>query len=142
MGKIAIIYWSGTGNTKIMAEAILDGASSAGADVSIFEVTEITAENAKTYDKLMLGCPSMGAEVLEEVDFEPFYESLKKFVSGKKVALFGSYGWGDGEWMRNWQEDASSAGASVYQDGLMVNETPSSKAIEDCKEYGKGFAAF
>lgn len=105
MNKVAIIYWSDTGNTKAMAEAIKEGAGSTDADVDLIEVASMTADKALTYDSIALGCPSMGDEVLEESEFEPFYKELSQKFAGKKIALFGSYGWGDGEWMRNWEAD-------------------------------------
>ncbi|MBR3025296.1 MAG: flavodoxin domain-containing protein, partial [Oscillospiraceae bacterium] len=94
--KTAVIYWSGTGNTEAMAKAIAEGA---GAD--IFTVSEFGG-SVSDYDVIAFGCPAMGAEVLEEEEFEPFFTSVEGSLSGKKVILFGSYGWGDGEWMRNW----------------------------------------
>ncbi len=99
MDKIGVFYWSGTGNTQMMAEAIAQGAK-----VQAVGVSDVTAQAAAQYTKLMLGCPSMGAEVLEEGEFEPFFTELEGDLAGKQVALFGSYGWGDGEWMRDWEE--------------------------------------
>ena len=143
MDKIAIIYWSQTGNTEAMANAILEGAKGAGADAQLFTVSEITADAAAGYQKLMLGCPAMGAEVLEEAEFEPFFTDLEMQLSGKKVALFGSYGWGDGQWMRDWQERVEAVGAQLYNnEGLIINETPDDDGIASCKEFGKGFAGF
>ena len=102
MGKTVIIYWSGTGNTEAMAMAVLEGAKEVNPDTKITNVAEISADDAANYDTLILGCPAMGAEVLEEEEFEPFFSALESKLSGKNVALFGSYGWGDGEWMRSW----------------------------------------
>ena len=141
MSKIAVIYWSGTGNTEAMARAICEGALSAGAEASLFSVSDITVEQAKSYDRLALGCPSMGAENLEESEFEPFYTELESSLGGKPVALFGSYGWGDGQWMRDWASRVSGAGAALYDDeGLIINETPDDGALELCRELGKSFA--
>lgn len=141
MKNMAVIYWSGTGNTKAMAEAICEGAKSAGAEVDIFDVCDTTVDKALEYGKLALGCPSMGDEVLEELDFEPFFTELEKKLSGKPVALFGSYGWGDGEWMRQWQDRTESTGAQLYkEEGLIVNETPTDFDIKQCQEFGAGFA--
>ena len=100
MSKLAVIYWTGTGNTGAMAQAVAAGAKGAGAEAELLTVSEISADAAAAYDKLALGCPAMGAEVLEEGEFEPFFTALEGKLSGKKVALFGSYGWGDGQWMR------------------------------------------
>ena len=123
MGKTAIIYWSGTGNTEAMATAVLEGAKEVNPDTKFFNVSEISADDAANYDTLILGCPAMGAEVLEEGEFEPFFSELESKLSGKNVALFGSYGWGDGEWMRSWEERVTAAGAKlVSAEGLIVNE--------------------
>ncbi len=138
MSKTAIIYWSGTGNTEAMAEAIFDGAKEVNPDTALFSVSEISADEAAAYDTLILGCPAMGAEVLEESEFDPFFTELEPKLSGKKVALFGSYGWGDGEWMRNWEERVNAAGAQLLGgEGLTVNESPDADALEDCKNLGK-----
>ncbi|MDL2318979.1 flavodoxin [Eubacteriales bacterium OttesenSCG-928-A19] len=139
MDKTAIVYWSGTGNTKDMAEAIAKGMKEAGADVDVFEVTEVKAADIAAYPKMALGCPSMGDEVLEEGDFEPFFTELEGSLTGKKVALFGSYGWGDGQWMRDWAERARDDGATLYDDGLIVQEAPDE---DECVAYGRGFAGF
>lgn len=136
MNKVAVIYWSGTGNTEIMAKAILEGAKSAGADASIFKVEDISVESTLSYDCLILGCPSMGAEVLEEIDFEPFFTSLEGKLAGKNIALFGSYGWGDGEWMRDWQSRTEQSGAILIEEGLILNETPDDEGILICKAFG------
>lgn len=138
MRKIAVIYWSGTGNTQMMAEAVTEGAKGTGADVSLFNVSQISAADAASYEALALGCPAMGGEVLEESEFEPFFTELESKLSGKKVALFGSYGWGDGQWMRDWQERTALAGADIVSgEGLMLNETPDSTGLEQCRELGK-----
>lgn len=143
MSKIAVIYWSMSGNTEAMANAIAEGAESAGAEVDVKQVSEITVDQALEYDKLALGCPAMGAEVLEESEFEPFFTQLEGRLGGKKVALFGSYGWGDGQWMRDWVQRTNDANAVIYTDeGLILNETPDDDGIAKCKEFGKGFAAF
>ena len=143
MSKMAVIYWSQTGNTEAMAGAITEGAKDAGAEVQLFHVSEISADDAAAYDLLALGCPAMGAEVLEEEEFEPFFTALEPKLGSKKIALFGSYGWGDGQWMRDWQERAESAGARLYNgEGLMLNETPDDAGLATCREFGKGFASF
>lgn len=143
MEKIAVIYWSQTGNTKAMAEAVAEGAQKAGAQTKLVSVAEITPEEAAGYDKLALGCPAMGDEVLEETEFEPFFLDLEGALSGKKAALFGSYGWGDGQWMRDWQERAAADGIRLYQgEGLIVHETPEEKDLKECRKFGEGFAAF
>lgn len=138
MRKIAVIYWSGTGNTQMMAEAVAEGAKGAGADVSLLTVSETSAADAASYDSLALGCPAMGGEVLEETEFEPFFTELEPKLSGKKVALFGSYGWGDGQWMRDWQDRTAAAGAEIIAgEGLILNETPDAVGLEQCRALGK-----
>ena len=141
MGKLAVIYWSGTGNTQTMAEAVLEGAQAAGADAQLFDVSEITPQAAAGYDGLALGCPAMGDEVLEEGAFEPFFSELEGMLAGKPVALFGSYGWGDGQWMRDWQERCTAAGAQlVGGEGVMANDAPDESALEACRALGKALA--
>lgn len=143
MSKIAVIYWSMSGNTEAMANAIAEGAQGAGAEVDVKQVSDITVDQALEYDKLALGCPAMGAEVLEESEFEPFFTELESRLGGKKVALFGSYGWGDGQWMRDWQQRVDDANASLYNgEGLIINEAPDDDGLEQCRQFGAGFAGF
>ena len=104
MARMAVIYWSGTGNTEAMAQEVMQGAASAGAQAELFTVSDFSAEQCDNYDALAFGCPSMGAEQLEESEFEPLFTECESHLKGKKIALFGSYGWGDGEWMRSWEE--------------------------------------
>ncbi|MCY6369616.1 flavodoxin [Clostridium ganghwense] len=142
MKKVSIIYWSGTGNTEIMAKAIADGAKIDEVEVSLLSVSEASADDVKNSDVVALGCPSMGAEVLEEAEMEPFVESIESVVKGKKLALFGSYGWGDGEWMRNWVERMESCGAQLIDDeGLMANYEPDEEVLGNCKELGERLAS-
>ena len=142
MSKSAVIYWSGTGNTEAMAQAVLDGLNGAGEDAALFSADSVRAADAVQYDKLALGCPAMGAEVLEESVFEPFFTELEPLLSGKKIALFGSYGWGDGQWMREWAERVTGEGATVVNgEGLICQETPDDAMIEECKNLGKALAA-
>lgn len=133
--KIKIVYWSGTGNTEMMANAVAEGATGAGAEVEVIPVSEADA-NALECDVLALGCPAMGAESLEDGEFEPFYNSVKDGIKGKKLVLFGSYDWGDGEWLRTWQEDAENAGAVMVADGLAVNNTPDDDGLQLCRDLG------
>jgi flavodoxin short chain len=129
--KTAVIYWSGTGNTEAMANAVAEGAGVDAVTVSDF------SGNVEEFDALALGCPAMGAEVLEEDEFEPFFTGIESKLSGKKVFLFGSYGWGDGEWMRNWQERVTAAGAELVGDeGYTVNEAPSDDDLAKLKAIG------
>lgn len=140
MKKTAVVYWSGTGNTEAMAKAVADGAKDAGAEVDILKPADFTAEKAAEYDAVALGCPAMGAEQLEETEFEPMFEAVKTVLSGKKVALFGSYGWGDGEWMRTWESDCSAAGISLAAESVMANEAPDDSALGDCRTLGSMIA--
>ena len=140
MGKIAVIYWSQTGNTEMMANAIAEGIASAGVACDLKQVSELSAADAAGYGKLALGCPAMGAEVLEEAEFDPFFTELESKLSGKTVALFGSYGWGDGQWMRDWQERTDQSGAQLCQDGLMAHETPDEAALAQCRSLGEALA--
>ena len=126
----AVIYWSGTGNTETMAKAVAEGAGVESQTVSEFN------GNIEELDAIALGCPAMGAEVLEEDEFEPFFTNLESKLSGKKVGLFGSYGWGDGEWMRNWEERVKAAGAELVSDGVTANEAPDDEALENCRKLG------
>lgn len=142
MSKIAVIYWSGTGNTEAMAHAIVEGIKGAGDSSELFEVSTIDAATAAGFDKLVLGCSAMGGEVLEEIDFDPFFTALEGQLSGKKVALFGSYGWGDGEWMRDWQGRVERSGANLFEEGLIVNDTPDASALSDCRSFGERFTRF
>jgi flavodoxin short chain len=133
--KINIIYWSGTGNTEAMANLIKEGAQQAGAEVAAKNVSAATDADLEC-DVLCLGCPSMGAEVLEESEFEPYIASIEGKVTGKTLALFGSYGWGDGEWMRDWTDRMKAAGATLKAESLIVNETPEGASVEECKTFG------
>lgn len=141
MGTIGLVFWSGTGNTEAMADKIEEGIVAAGVTVDKTNVGDFSG-SVGDYEKLVLGCPSMGDEVLEEDEFEPFFESIEGDLSGKKVALFGSFGWGDGQWMRDWEERVKNAGADLYKDGLTVNETPDDDGEAECVEFGKEFAAY
>lgn len=135
--KAAVIYWSMSGNTEAMAAAVAEGAKAAGLEVDLKHVGEISADEALGYDVLALGCPAMGAEVLEEGEFEPFFAELEGRISGKKVALFGSYGWGDGQWMRDWQARTEDAGADLAGgEGLMVHEAPGEDELAACRALG------
>ena len=133
--KTAVIYWSGTGNTEQMANAI---AEAAGAE--LYSVSDFSGDIAD-YDRIAFGCSAMGDEVLEESEFEPFFTAIEGALSGKTIALFGSYGWGDGEWMRNWEERVKNDGTVLLNDeGLIVNEAPSDEDLEKCKALGEALA--
>ena len=136
MSKIAVVYWSGTGNTEAMAEAVLEGAKGAGAEAEIFKAAEFDTSTVENYDAIAFGCPSMGSEQLEEDEFEPMFKACEPALSGKKVGLFGSYGWGDGEWMRNWEETCVSDGAVMPSDFVICNDAPDDDTLEACKNLG------
>lgn len=135
--KISIVYWSATGNTEAMAGLIKEGAEGAGHTVDVKTVDRAGAADITDVDVAVLGCPAMGAEVLEEGEFEPYIQSILPVVSGRKVALFGSYDWGDGEWMRNWTEQMKEAGALLVADGLIVNNAPEGEDTERCRAFGR-----
>ncbi len=137
MMKTAVIYWSGTGNTEMMAEALYAGIQENDQSAKCVRVDEATVDLIKEADVIALGCPSMGDEVLEEDEMEPFVEAIKDVVANKKVLLFGSYGWGDGEWMREWEIRMEGYQANIVLDSLIVNETPSQDDLEACKEIGR-----
>ena len=136
MSKIAVVYWTGTGNTEAMANSIVDGASAAGAEVKACLVSEFSADDVAGYDALAFGCPAMGAEELESDEFEPVWDACKPAIGEKPVALFGSYGWGGGEWMDSWRDDAEAAGLKVI-DALIANEVPDDEAVEACENLGR-----
>lgn len=141
MGKKAVIYWSLTGNTEQMANAVFEGAEEAGADVVLLKFSETSADDALAFDAVALGCPAMGNEVLEEGDVEPFFTEMENKLSGKKIALFGSYDWGDGEWMREWEKRVSAAGGQLISgEGLIVNNEPDEFALGECKKLGQALA--
>lgn len=141
MDKIYVVYWSQSGNTQIMAEAIGKGITAAGKVAEVVFVTDASIDELKKADVFALGCPAMGAEVLEEMEMEPFVSAVEGFASGKKIALFGSYGWGDGEWMRDWVDRMTAAGASVVNgEGLMCHEVPDADGIVECEALGQQLA--
>ena len=143
MKKIAIVYWSGTGNTAQMAEAVAEGAGAAGAQANLFTPSDFSPAQVKDYDAIAFGCPAMGAEQLEESEFEPMFSDLEGSLNGKKIALFGSYGWGDGQWMRDWVERAQGDGAQVLNgEGLICNEAPDEDVQAACRKLGADLAAW
>ena len=133
MNHIAVIYWSGTGNTEAMAKAVLKGA---GVGAELFSVSDFDESKVDSFDAFALGCPAMGSEALEDGEFEPFFENVKASLAGKKVALFGSYGWGDGEWMRSWEDSCADAGITLAADSVICNDAPDNEALEACKALG------
>ena len=136
MSKIAVVYWSGTGNTEAMALAVAEGIKEKGSEAVVLTSAEFDSSQMDNYDAIAFGCPSMGAEELEESEFAPMFEECEAKLSGKKIALFGSYGWGDGEWMRNWEESCKNAGAVMACDFVICNEAPDDEAVFACKALG------
>ena len=143
MSKIAVVYWSGTGNTEAMANLVAEGATDAGAEAEVISCADFSADKAAGYDAIAFGCPAMGAEQLEEDEVEPMFAGLEGSLGGKKIALFGSYGWGDGQWMRDWVERAQGDGAQVLNgEGLICNEAPDDDAQAACRKLGADLAAW
>ena len=140
MSKVAIVYWSGTGNTEAMAGSVAEGAKSAGAEVSVFTAADFSADMVDQFDSIAFGCPSMGSEQLEDSEFEPVFNECEPKLNGKKIALFGSYGWGDGEWMRTWEENCRDKGANLVCDSVICQETPDDEALSACRSLGEALA--
>ena len=139
MSKVAVVFWSGTGNTETMAGAVAEGARGAGAEVEEIQASEFGADAVAEYDALAFGCPAMGDEELEEDEFAPMFEAVESELSGKKVALFGSYDWGTGDWMDSWKERTEGDGAEVV-DTVIANLEPDDEALEACKNLGAALA--
>ena len=136
-----VAYWSGTGNTAAMATILGKGIQDGGATAKVVSVEDIKADDLKDYPVFALGCPSMGNETLEETVMEDFVTEVESFASGKKIGLFGSYGWGDGEWMRDWTTRMEAAGATVLNgEGLICHETPDEDGLNACRELGRQLA--
>ena len=141
MSKVAVVFWSGTGNTGIMATKVAEGVTEAGGEATILPADQFNAEMMDSYDAIAFGCPSMGAEQLEESEFEPMFMECEPKLKGKKIALFGSYGWGDGQWMRDWVDRMTSAGATVINgEGVICQEAPDDDAVAACESLGKQLA--
>lgn len=140
MKKTAVVYWSGTGNTEAMAQAVAEGMKNAGAEVTVLTCDQASADSLSGYGAVAFGCPAMGSEVLEEMEFEPMFDACKNSLGGKKVALFGSYGWGDGEWMRSWEKNCEDAGVNLAVESVICCEAPDEAALEACRALGKALA--
>ena len=137
MSKIAVVYWSGTGNTEAMAKAVLEGAKEKGAEAVLLTSDEFSASMMDDYDAVAFGCPAMGAEVLEEDEFEPMFAACESKLSGKRIALFGSYGWGSGEWMSDWEERCKAKGGVLVCESVICQEMPDAEGIRSCKALGE-----
>ena len=143
MSKVNVIYWSQTGNTAAMAEAVANGINAAGGEAVILDVSSASVDDLKDAVAFAMGCPAMGAEVLEEGEMDPFVSEVEAIAAGKHIGLFGSYGWGDGEWMRDWEERMKNAGADVVGgEGIICQEAPDDDAVAAFEELGKQLAAF
>ncbi len=140
MRKVAVVYWSGTGNTEAMAAAVAEGIREKGAEATLFTAAEFDASMVDNFDAIAFGCPSMGAEQLEESEFEPMFSACEPKLQGKKIALFGSYGWGDGEWMRNWEETCAADGAVLACESVICNDAPDDDAEAACRSLGAALA--
>ena len=140
MSKTAVVYWSGTGNTAAMADAVVDGVKSAGGQPELFTADSFNSDMIDNYDFIAFGCPSMGCEQLEDTEFEPMFDSCKSKLKDKKIALFGSYGWGDGEWMQTWENDCKSFGADLVCDSVICNDAPDDETVAKCEILGKALA--
>ena len=137
MSKVAVVYWSGTGNTEAMANKVAEGAKAAGAEVEVISADDFDGTDISSFDGVAFGCPAMGDEELEDSVFQPVFEACEAKLAGKKVALFGSYGWGDGEWMRSWEEKCQNDGVALAIDSVICNEDPDDEAQAACIELGK-----
>ena len=141
MSEVIVAFWTGTGNTAEMAEYVAEGIKEGGAEAKVVSVDDISAADLKDAKAFALGCPSMGVEQLEESTMEPFVEEVCGFASGKTIGLFGSYGWGDGEWMRDWADRMKNAGAQlICEEGIIANEAPEDDVLEELKAAGKELA--
>ena len=138
--KVAVVYWSSTGNTEAMAQAVVEGAKHAGAEAELFTAAEFDGGKMDEFDAVAFGCPAMGAEELEDGEFAPMFETCESKLSGKKTALFGSYGWGDGEWMRTWEDTCRSDGAVLACESVICCEAPEDDAFAQCKKLGATLA--
>lgn len=135
-----IIYFSQTGNTEKMAKLILEGIESEGKKAELVEVSSVSLDDAKNEKILILGCSAYGSEELDETEMEPFVKALEGNIRGKKVALFGSWGWGNGEYMREWEKRMESYGAVLISEGLTVQESPEGE--DECVSFGRLIAKY
>ena len=140
MSKVAIVFWSATGNTETMANAVLEGMTAAGADAKLLTVDQVNTAELNGYAAIAFGCPAMGSEVLEEMEFQPMFDEVKRSLGGKNAALFGSYGWGDGEWMRSWEKDCDDSGIRLVCESVTCCEAPDDAALDACRALGKELA--
>ena len=140
MSKVAVVYWSGTGNTEAMAKAVEEGIKEAGSEAVVLTASEFDSSKVAEFDAIAFGCPAMGAEVLEEGEFDPMFTGVESSLKDKKIALFGSYGWGDGQWMRDWEDRCKAAGAVLATESVTANDAPDDSAVAACKALGAALA--
>lgn len=140
MSKVAVVFWSGSGNTEAMAVAVAEGARAAGAEVTVFETGDFSADKTADFDGFAFGCPAMGDEVLEESEFEPLFAECENKLEGKKAVLFGSYGWGDGQWMRDWEERCTDHKIQLVSESVICQEEPDEEGLEQCRSLGAAIA--
>ncbi len=137
MSKVAVVYFSSTGNTEIMANKISDGAKEAGNETNVFSCSEFDVSTVNDYNAIILGCPACGSEELDDSEFLPMFEGIKSDLAGKKVGLFGSYGWGGGEYMNTFKQECESSGIAIIGEPILAENTPDSDAEEQCINFGK-----
>lgn len=140
MNRIAIVYWSGKGATEKMAEYVKTGIEAVGCVPDIYFASDFNAGLMSKYDKIAFGCPAMGNEELEPSEFEPMFNEIEPFLAGKKIVLFGSYGWGEGQWMKEWEIQAYNDGALLMDYGLIVQDEPDEEDRIECENLGTTLA--
>ena len=142
MSKISVVYWSGTGNTEAMAQAVAAGITAEGKEADCVQVSSASLDALKAQPVFALGCPAMGAEELEDSEMEPFVAEVEKFAAGKTIALFGSYSWAEGQWMLDWTKRMQDAGATVVNgEGLICYDAPDADMVAKCEALGKQLAS-
>ena len=140
MSKIAVVFWSGTGNTEMMANAVAEGAKAKGAEVDVLTPAVFGSDQMDLYDAVAFGCPAMGAEVLEESEFQPMFDDCASKLEGKKIVLFGSWGWGGGEWMQNWAGQCRELGANLAAEPVICPNQPEEETLAACRDLGAALA--
>lgn len=141
MKKLAVVFWTSSGNTELMADAIVDGAKQVNAEVVKVQASEFNVSSANEYDSFAFGCPAMGDELLDEYEFKPMFDSLLPLLTTKRFSLFGSYGWGDGEWMRRWEESCVENGAIPFQSGIIAHYSPDESVLSELRLLGKNLVS-
>jgi flavodoxin short chain len=141
MKKVAIVYWSSSGNTEAMAKSVAKGVADGGGEAILKTPDAASADLVRSADSLAFGSPAMGDEAIEEEAMEPFIASLDSGVlKDKPLGLFGSYDWGDGQWMRTWVERMKGLGAKLEGEGIIAQLVPGEAELAQCYELGKKLA--